>query len=88
MSENSDNLFENTEQDQLNALQKQVDANEEQVDSSVGEAMTEDNDLFELKQRVKGMDEEAARLIQLQTEMEQQMKSTQSPSSSKFLVTL
>jgi hypothetical protein len=30
------------------------------------------------------MDEEAARLIQLQSEMEQQMKSTQSPSSSEW----
>ena len=45
-----------------------------------GDEMTEDADLYELKQRVKGMDEEAARLIQLQTEMEQQiMKSTNSP---------
>ena len=83
MSENSENLFENTDQD-LNGVQKQIDTNTEQIDSSAGEAMTEDNDLFELKQRVKGMDEEAARLIQLQTEMEQQMKVTQSPSSSKF----
>lgn len=41
--------------------------------------MTEDADLFDIKQRVKGMDEEAARLIQLQTEMEQQMKSAGSP---------
>ena len=41
---------------------------------------TEDADLFDIKQRVKGMDEEAARLIQLQSEMEQQiMKSTNSP---------
>merc|ERR1712127_875423 len=80
MSENSENLFENTDQD-LNGVQKQIDTNTEQIDSSAGEAMTEDNDLFELKQRVKGMDEEAARLIQLQTEMEQQMKVTQSPSS-------
>ncbi len=40
-------------------------------------------DLFELKQRVKGMDEEAARLIQLQSEMEQQiMKSANSPNAS------
>ena len=78
MSENSENLFENTDQD-LNGVQKQIDTNTEQIDSSAGEAMTEDNDLFELKQRVKGMDEEAARLIQLQTEMEQQMKVTQSP---------
>jgi hypothetical protein len=38
--------------------------------------------MYELKQRVKGMDEEAARLIQLQTEMEQQMKSTNSPTTS------
>ena len=30
------------------------------------------------------MDEEAARLIQLQSEMEQQMKSTNSPTTSKF----
>jgi polyadenylate-binding protein 2 len=42
-------------------------------------AMVDETDLDELKQRVKGMDEEAARLIQLQNEMEQQMKSTASP---------
>ncbi len=53
-----------------------------QMDGS--EQMNEDSDLFELKQRVKGMDEEAARLIQLQSEMEQQMKSTQSPNASKL----
>jgi polyadenylate-binding protein 2 len=42
-----------------------------------------EKDLFELKQRVKGMDEEAARLIQLQSEMEQQiMKSANSPNAS------
>lgn len=80
MSENNENLFESTDQE-LNGVQKQIDTNPEQVDSSAGEAMSEDHDLFELKQRVKGMDEEAARLIQLQTEMEQQMKVTQSPSS-------
>lgn len=52
-----------------------------QTDANGSEQMNEDSDLFELKQRVKGMDEEAARLIQLQTEMEQQMKSTQSPTA-------
>ena len=45
---------------------------------------SDDADLFDIKQRVKGMDEEAARLIQLQSEMEQQiMKSTSSPTASK-----
>lgn len=48
------------------------------------EPMNEDADLFDIKQRVKGMDEEAARLIQLQNEMEQQMKSTSSPTASNF----
>lgn len=40
-------------------------------------------ELADLKQRVKGLDEEAARLIQLQSEMEQQMKTTSSPTTSK-----
>jgi hypothetical protein len=34
------------------------------------------------------MDEEAARLIQLQSEMEQQMKSTNSPTTSKLKLKL
>jgi hypothetical protein len=59
-----------------------------QIDANGSEQMNEDSDLFELKQRVKGMDEEAARLIQLQSEMEQQMKSTQSPTASKLLKTV
>lgn len=43
---------------------------------------SDDADLFDIRQRVKGMDEEAARLIQLQSEMEQQiMKSTNSPTA-------
>lgn len=46
------------------------------------EPMNEDADILDIKQRVKGMDEEAARLIQLQSEMEQQMKSTSSPTAS------
>ncbi len=50
--------------------------------AGASEAMGEDADLFDIKQRVKGMDEEAARLIQLQTEMEQQMKSSGSPTTS------
>ena len=37
---------------------------------------SEDADLADIKNRVKGMDEEAARLLQLQNEMEQQMKSS------------
>jgi polyadenylate-binding protein 2 len=56
-----------------------------QVESSTQETAmaSDDADLFDIKQRVKGMDEEAARLIQLQTEMEQQiMKSTNSPTAS------
>ena len=57
-----------------------------QVESSTQETAmaSDDADLFDIKQRVKGMDEEAARLIQLQSEMEQQMmKSTNSPTASK-----
>ena len=55
------------------------------VESSTQETAmaSDDADLFDIKQRVKGMDEEAARLLQLQTEMEQQiMKSTNSPTAS------
>lgn len=57
-----------------------------QVDTTgaSSEPMNEDADLFDIKQRVKGIDEEAARLIQLQNEMEQQMKSTNSPTASTF----
>lgn len=62
-----------------------------EVTQSGGEAgniepMSEDPDLFDIKQRVKGMDEEAQRLIQLQSEMEQQMKSAGSPTTSKSLI--
>jgi polyadenylate-binding protein 2 len=57
----------------------QVDTTNNQANN---EPMSEDADLFDIKQRVKGMDEEAARLIQLQNEMEQQMKSTNSPNAS------
>lgn len=84
MSDTAENFFENVEQDpeQVNTEPK-LDteaANGNHVEAN-GEAMGDDSDLFELKQRVKGMDEEAARLIQLQSEMEQQMKSTQSPTA-------
>ena len=51
--------------------------NQEAHDNQMGEnvePMNDDADLFDIKQRVKGMDEEAARLIQLQNEMEQQVK--------------
>ncbi|CAF0904622.1 unnamed protein product [Brachionus calyciflorus] len=71
MSENqNDNLiFESAE-------------NQETHEQSQGEPMAADDaDLFDIKQRVKGMDEEAARLIQLQNEMEQQLKSTNSPTA-------
>ena len=59
------------------------------VESSTQETAmaSDDADLFDIKQRVKGMDEEAARLLQLQTEMEQQiMKSTNSPTASNWIV--
>lgn len=62
-----------------NIVDNNQNADNEQIDAS--EQMNDDSDLFELKQRVKGMDEEAARLVQLQSEMEQQMKSTQSPTA-------
>lgn len=55
------------------------------VGLGIQEPMNEDADILDIKQRVKGMDEEAARLIQLQNEMEQQMKSTSSPTASKKL---
>lgn len=87
MSENSENFFDGPEPDQEQQAtteeQAKTDPSQNGAQpaeaSANGDAMTDDNDLFELKQRVKGMDEEAARLIQLQSEMEQQMKSTQSP---------
>ena len=60
-------------------------ADNQSGDLTGNEAMGEDADLFDIKQRVKGMDEEAARLIQLQTEMEQQMKSAGSPTTSMHL---
>lgn len=53
----------------------------DQLQAESGEAMLEDSELADLKQRVKGLDEEAARLIQLQSEMEQQMKTTSSPTT-------
>lgn len=87
MSESNEQFFEGgaAKDDQNNGESKQAENGTEtgdQVETLNGvEAMNEDSDLFELKQRVKGMDEEAARLIQLQTEMEQQMKSTQSPTT-------
>lgn len=65
-----------------NISDNQVDTTGGAVGGSLNEPMNEDADLFDLKQRVKGMDEEAARLIQLQNEMEQQMKSTSSPTAS------
>lgn len=84
MSENNDNFFENPEQEntepeQQNSTEVNGNGVEEGTGTPATDSITDDNDLFELKQRVKGMDEEAARLIQLQSEMEQQMKSTQSP---------
>lgn len=90
MSENNESYFDvygqegaNGNEQSIDKLNENVDiSNGNQVESSTGnDTMTDDNDLFELKQRVKGMDEEAARLIQLQSEMEQQMKSTQSPNA-------
>jgi hypothetical protein len=83
MSDNAENFFEgDQEAEQQFAEDQKIDANVENNGDMNG-TMADDSDLSELKQRVKGMDEEAARLIQLQSEMEQQMKSTQSPSSSE-----
>lgn len=84
MSDSAENFFEGDQE----VEQQFAEGAEEQKVETNGEAsgepaMGDDSDLSELKQRVKGMDEEAARLIQLQSEMEQQMKSTQSPTSSK-----
>lgn len=98
MSDNNDFNFdvygqENSNTNDLNNLDHQRNNSNEnhngdmngngasQVEST-GEPMSDDRDLFELKQHIKGMDEEAARLIQLQSEMEQQMKSTNSPTTS------
>lgn len=80
MSDSAENFFEGDQE-----VEQQFAGEEQKVETN-GEAngepaMGDDSDLSELKQRVKGMDEEAARLIQLQSEMEQQMKSTQSPTS-------
>lgn len=82
MSDSAENFFEGDQE-----VEQQFAEDEQKLENN-GEAngepaMGDDSDLSELKQRVKGMDEEAARLIQLQSEMEQQMKSTQSPTSSK-----
>ena len=87
MAESNDNLFDNYGQDGSDLLgnngNDQLLSHQGGADASLGETMTEDADFQDIKQRVKGMDEEAARLIQLQTEMEQQMKTTSSPSTSK-----
>jgi hypothetical protein len=89
MSDSADNFFEGDQE-----VEQQFASDEPNKTETNGEAlneeaaMGEDTDLSELKQRVKGMDEEAARLIQLQSEMEQQMKSTQSPTSSKYTTDL
>jgi hypothetical protein len=71
----------------MNGNQQQLNDIGTIVESSTQETAmaSDDADLFDIKQRVKGMDEEAARLIQLQSEMEQQiMKSTSSPTASKM----
>lgn len=90
MSESNENFWENQNSGNENGG---VNANElgqygqedggiqKQTEEGAGaQESAMSDDLDELKQRVKGMDEEAARLIQLQSEMEQQiMKSTSSP---------
>lgn len=90
MSDNveTQNFFEGPDDSSANADQQRnqdgTEANGQGAGgepSSINESMAEDADLFDIKQRVKGMDEEAARLIQLQTEMEQQMKSASSPTT-------
>lgn len=97
MSENNSN--DNFFSDSLAAAAAAAAANElgengnqNQVDNTAGvgisqEPMNEDADILDIKNRVKGMDEEAARLLQLQNEMEQQMKSTSSPTASKITST-
>lgn len=93
MSDNNENYFDvygqENQANDLNNLEQSDKLNENHngesngnLVESTGEPMSDDRDLFELKQHIKGMDEEAARLIQLQSEMEQQMKSTNSPTTS------
>lgn len=87
MSENlNESYFDSFAQDTSNNQQHNEQSQNEKNQESAGgnEPMSDDADLFDIKQRVKGMDEEAARLLQLQNEMEQQMKSTNSPTASKL----
>ena len=88
-SNTNENFFGDPQQQQQSGEGENGGAkiSDNQVDTTGGasqEPMNEDADLFDIKQRVKGMDEEAARLIQLQNEMEQQMKSTSSPTASMW----
>jgi hypothetical protein len=87
MADNNEQQFYEGQDEAANHLvdqQNSENAENQNSELASGEAMAEDADLFDIKQRVKGMDEEAARLIQLQTEMEQQMKSAGSPTTSKL----
>lgn len=93
MSENNDNFFGDPQlhgggggdgtENGAKLSDNQVDTTGGLVGAISQEPMNEDADILDIKQRVKGMDEEAARLLQLQNEMEQQMKSTSSPTASK-----
>ena len=68
----------NSNQQQLNDMGTVVESSTQDTNMT-----SDDADLIDIKMRVKGMDEEAARLIQLQSEMEQQiMTSTSSPTAS------
>ncbi len=80
MSESNENFWENSSSQPTNGgagdqqsdailMSQQSKPNEDGSEQPRGD----DAEMYELKQRVKGMDEEAARLIQLQTEMEQQI---------------
>lgn len=82
---NSNDNFFGDPQGQLETGENGDKLGDNQVDTTGGasnEPMNEDADILDIKNRVKGMDEEAARLLQLQNEMEQQMKSTSSPTAS------
>jgi len=79
---NNDNYFDVYGQEgngDLSTANGNGENQETTIDNS--DAMIDDSDLQDIKQRVKGMDEEAARLLQLQNEMEQQMKTTSSPTT-------
>lgn len=92
MSDTNENFFGDSQQHiesggengaGLAGTSSKISDNQVDTTGQSQEPMNEDADILDIKQRVKGMDEEAARLIQLQNEMEQQMKSTSSPTASE-----